>query len=217
MVLLVIKKSIISFKNIIFQHIGSKISPGSLKLFIDISFAFFEKIAYKFEKISSVYLEIYDEMVRKELNMIKINNKNNILVIGSGTLPATPILVAHKTKAKITAIDIDEKAVKKSTEYIKNLNLQDKINVRLGDGVTYPLKDFDTIFILYGIRKKREMISHLSKNVEKSTKIILRTILKDGKAKIDDTYIDLSEYFKIKDSAQSHSFGIVDSILLEKK
>jgi len=217
MVLFVIKKCVLSFKITIFQHIGSKIKPGSLKLFMDISFAFFEKIAFKFEKTSSIYLELYDEMVRKELDMIKTATKHDILVIGSGTLPATAVLIAKKTNVKITAIDIDEKAVKKSTEYIKNLNFHKRIDVKQGDGVVFPLKDFDIIFVLYGMRKQREMINHLSKDIKKSTKIILRTILKEGKAKIDDTYLDLSEYFKIKDSAQSNNFGIVDSILLEKK
>ena len=212
-----IKKYILAFKNTIFRHIGSKTKPGSFKFFMDISFAFFEKIAFKFEKISSIYLEIYEEMVEKELSMIKTSKEHLILVVGSGTLPATPIIIAHKTNAKITSIDIDEKAVKESNRYIRNLNLQDKINIIPGDGVDYPLKNFDIIFVLYGMRKQKEIIDHLSKNIKQSTKVIIRTILKDGKAKIDDNYLDLSEYFEIKNNVQSRGLGIVDSVLLEKK
>ncbi|MCJ7571830.1 MAG: 50S ribosomal protein L11 methyltransferase [Candidatus Thermoplasmatota archaeon] len=184
---------------------------------MDISFAFFEKIAFKFEIISSIYLDIYEEMVEKELSMIKTSKEHLILVVGSGTLSATPILIARKTNAKITAIDTDEKAVKESIKYIKSLNLEDRINIIQGDGVDYCLKDFDIIFVLYGIRKQKEMIDNLSKNIKKSTEVIFRTVLKDGKAKIDDKYLDLSKYFLIKKNVQSQCFGIVDSLLLKKK
>lgn len=211
------EKCIIYLKKIVFQHIGSKIKPGSLKIFMDISFVLFEKIAFSFEKISSIYLDMYKEMVQKELNMIKNTQKDNILVIGTGTLPATPMLIYSKTKSKITAIDIDKKAVKKSSEYVRNFNLQDRIKVLQGDGVFFPLKDFDVIFVLYGIRNQKEMINNLSKNIGKSTKIILRTNFEDGKARIDDVYLDLSKFFKVKENVQSYSFGIVDSVLLEKK
>jgi precorrin-6B methylase 2 len=213
----VIEKCVWTFKNIIFQHIGSKMKLGSLKFFMNISFVFFEKIAFKFAKISSIYLEMYEEIVEKELSMIKPSKDHLILVIGSGTLPATPIIIARKTNAKITAIDIDEKAVKESSEYIKNLNLEENINIIKGNGVNFSLKGFDIIFVLYGMRRQKEMIDNLSNNIKKSTKVILRTILKERKAKIDDEYLDLSEYFIIKTTVQSECFGIVDSVLLEKK
>jgi len=212
-----IEKYILTFKNLIFQHIGSKLKLGSLKLVINISFVFFEKIAFKFPKISSIYLDMYEEIVEKELSMINPSKEDSILVIGSGTLPATPIIIARKTNAKITAIDIDENAVKDARKYIKNLNLEENINVENGNGVNFSLIDFDIIFMLYGMRQQKEMIDNLSKNITQSTKVILRTILKDGKAIIDDVYLDLSEYFVIDKHVQSQCFGIVDSILLEKK
>ena len=138
-------------------------------------------------------------------------------MIGSGTLPATPIIIVRKTNTKITAIDIDENAVKNSRKYIKNLNLEENINVVNGNGVNFSLIDFDIIFVLYGMKQQKEMIDHLSKNITQSTKVILRTILKEGKAIIDDVYLDLSEYFVIDKYVQSQCFGIVDSILLKKK
>ncbi len=86
-----------------------------------------------------------------------------------------------------------------------------------GNGVNFSLIDFDIIFVLYGMRQQKEMIDNISKNITQSTKVILRTILKDGKAIIDDVYLDLSEYFVIDKHVQSQCFGIVDSILLKKK
>ena len=212
-----IEKCILSFKNLIFQHIGSKLKLGSLKFFMNISFVFFEKIAFKFPKISSIYLDMYKEIVEKELSMINPSKEDLILIIGSGTLPATPIIITRTTNAKITAIDIDENAVKEARKYIKNLNLEENINVIQGNGVNFSLIDFDIIFVLYGMRQQKEMIDNISKNITQSTKVILRTILKDGKAIIDDVYLDLSEYFVIDKYVQSQCFGIVDSILLKKK
>lgn len=212
-----IEKCVLTFKNIIFQHIGSKLKLGSLKFFMNISFVFFEKIAFKFPIISSIYLDMYEEIVEKELSMINPSKEDSILVIGSGTLPATPIIIARKTNAKITAIDIDENAVKEARKYIKNLNLEENINLVQGNGVNFSLIDFDIIFVLYGMRQQKEMIDNISKNIKQSTKVILRTILKDGKALIDDKYLDLSEYFVIDKNVQSQCFGIVDSILLKKK
>jgi len=205
------------FQNIIFHHIGKKIRPGSLKGFMDKTFVIFEKVAFNFEKIANFYLEIYEDMIENELSMLDLPKCKKILVIGSGSLPVTPILIAKKTDADIIGVDIDKKAIKKSLAYIKKIGLENQIKLVLANGLIYPVKDFDAIFMLYGIRQQKEMLSYLSKNMSNSTELIFRTVTDNGKIRIDYDYGDLSEWFKVVNNIKSYGLGEVDSFLLKKK
>ena len=204
-------------KKTIFQYIGDKIRPGSVKGLMDRIFVIIEKVAFNFEKIAEYYLGFYEEMIEQELSMLNVTSNKKILVIGSGSLPVTPILIARKTKAKILCLDIDRKAVQKSVEYINKIELSNQIQIKHSDGDNYPVKDFDIIFMLYGIRKQKDMLIYLSKNMDMSSSLIYRTTTLDDKIRIDYSFGDLSEWFEIKNHIKTRSFGEVDSFLLKKK
>lgn len=207
----------LSFVRIIFfEVITPKFNSAPFKNFMDYAYVIFEKFAYSFEILSSNYLKLYDELVEKEIKMAKISNKSNILIIGCGSLPATTALVGMKTNANIVAIDYDYKAIHKASIFIKNLNLESNIKIGYADGLKYPLKKFDVLFVLYGVKRQKEMLKHLSKNIESNTLVVFRTtqdILdqKFGGAKF------LSDLFIVKDFLSSESIYTSDSYLLSKK
>jgi len=198
-------------RRIIFNEIGDRLRPGSLKGFMDFAFAVFEKTAHNFEILSSFYLKQYEEIVENEIVLGDINAKDTVLVIGCGSLPSTAALVYQKTKASVAGIDIDPKAVNRAVVFLNNLNLKNKIKIDNADGLHYSVKNFDVIFVLYGVKKQKQIFEKLSKEMKKDARIIFRCPI--------DNYdkIDLNSYFIVKNNFRSSSLGIIDSFLLLKK
>ena len=204
------------FVYIFYRQIGTKFRTDALKFFWDIFFVVLEKIGFKFDVISSNYIKLYDDIVEKEICMAKISSKDRILVIGCGSLPATTALIAMKTKAEITTIDVDSRAVHEASYFFKNINLERQIRVEHADGLKYPINKFDVIFLLYGVQQQKEILTYLAENMQDTTKIIFRTVC-DTQGRLSNKSIDVSRLFLVKDHVSSEYLGSVDSLLLLKK
>jgi len=203
-------------QKLIFKRIGKKITTNALKNIMDLLFILFEKVGCKFEIISEIYLKMYQEIATKEVTMAKISSQDRVLVIGSGSLPATPILIVQNTHAQTTSIDKDCSAVNEATSYVKNHHLGQILTIECADGLQYPLEQFTVIVVLYGVKQPSEMLSHLAKRINQNTRVVYRTIT-DPHGKVMDKTLDLSTYFHIKDHVHSETLGSFDSFLLMKK
>lgn len=196
-----------------FKMIGPKLHPGSFKHVMDVCFIVFEKMAENFDVVASLYLEMYEEIVEKEIALAAISDSDRVLVIGCGSLPVTPLLLSMKTKAQVHAIDCDEKAVTDGLKFLTRKNLKDAITLEYADGSGFPAGNFDVIVVLYGVRGQELVFDTLSKTMKPSVRIVYRTVLKnDGKP-----LINISSFFTMKDSVRSYSLGVLDSLLLVKK
>jgi len=199
-----------------FEVLSPKFNVSKLKRLMNFLYILFEKVAYHFEIFYSNYLQLYDELLEKEIKLAKINSKDKVLVIGSGALPATCILIAKKTNAKVHGIDIDPVATKKSTNFVKNLNLNNLIDFELADGINYDYSNYDVIFVLYGIIQHQNLLVNLSNKIQENSRVIYRTS-EDVKEKIIGTNKILSDYFRIEDSFKSENIYLNRSYLLTKK
>ncbi|KYK26900.1 hypothetical protein AYK20_08490 [Thermoplasmatales archaeon SG8-52-1] len=202
--------------HIFFEGISAKFPPGSAKKLMDFSYVIFEKVANKFEIISSNYLNMYQELVDKEIKMAGLSSNDNVLVIGGGSLPITAVLIAMKKKAHIVVIDIDKKAVKEAVNYVKTHHLENKIEIVCADGTNYPTKKFDVIFLTYGLKKKEDIFNSLANNSKKNSRIIFRTVIGSQKEK-EKSIAELSKWFMVKDSIKSDTLPPSGSYLLLKK
>jgi D-arabinose 1-dehydrogenase-like Zn-dependent alcohol dehydrogenase len=214
--MIIINKLFSYSRKLFFEIISPKFSAIAFKDPINFLYVIFEKIAYHFEILYSYYLLLYDELIEKEIQMAKIKSDDSVLVIGSGSLPSTCILIARKTNAKIHGIDIDPKAVDKSTRFIKKLGLEKSISFELAEGINYDYNNFDVIFSLYGINDHNEILNILSKNINKNIRIVYRSVDQINEKNFD-TNKALSDNFIIKDSINSDIIYLVKSFLLTKK
>jgi len=203
-------------QSVVFRRIGNSFPTNSFKRFMDRLFVTVEKIGSKFQIFSEQYLNMYQEIVEKEIRMSPVKKKDRILIIGSGSLPTTAVLFALKTKASIVAIDKDPQAVDAATNYVKQFSLGNRLIIEHADGFSYPLSGFDVIVVLYGVTQQAEMIEHLAIHMHSDTRVIVR-IVTDTKGNILDDQINLSKYFVVKEQARSESLGSVVSFLLMKK
>jgi len=206
----------IFIQRIFFVKIGNKLRPGSLKNLVDLLFVMSEKLGHHFDIISSNYVGIYADVVREEIKLAKISSEDQILVIGAGSIPSTSIILAKETDAKIKSIDKDDEAAIKASKFIKKIGLENKIDIKSGNGLNYPVKDFNVIFILYGVKQKPELLQYLSKNINKNTRVVYRET-NDIQSKTNNKKIDLSKLFKIENIVTTKSFGSMNSYLLLKK
>lgn len=211
-------KKILSFlQKLVFSKVGDHIKPGSFKRTMDVAFVLFEKIAFAFEDLSTNYTNVYKQIVENELELLDNYSLKNILVIGSGSIPSTPILISKKSNAHVVCIDIDEHAIKKSNTLIKNRGLTHKIEIKPGDGNHISLEGYDAIFILYGMKSQRKILNYLSENLPRNVPVILRVVPQNDLALIDNEPYDLSTNFNVINKKRSHSWGLLDSYLLESK
>jgi 2-polyprenyl-3-methyl-5-hydroxy-6-metoxy-1,4-benzoquinol methylase len=203
-------------QQIFYKGISPKFRTGSLKTFMDSMYIFFEKFALHFDILSSYYLRLYDELVEKEVNMAKVTSDDLILVIGCGSLPATSLLIAMKTKAKIVSIDIDNEAIHNASWFIKHLNFEDRMKTENVDGLHYPVQRFDVIFVLYGVKQQKEILKYLSHNMKKNARVIYRTT-DDVQKEILGGSLYLSTLFHVENRVRSEKLYSMESYLLLKK
>ncbi len=203
-------------QHIFFEEFGPKFRVGTLKNLMDILFVIFEKLCRAFDFMSEYYLDIYHEIVEKEIKLAKISSKDKVLVIGCGSLPATSVLITTKADVDVISIDIDPKAVRGAISYVKKHCLESRIKIECADGLFYSVKKFDIIFVLYGVKRQKEIFEYLAKNMKDDARIIFRTAI-DANGQLTGEKIDLSNYFMVKNCIRSISLGVVDSFLLFKK
>jgi len=212
-----IDKRIFSFSRyLFFEIISVKFRTSSTKKLMDFLYAIFEKVATKFDIISSNYLNMYQELVDKELEMVGISQNDHVIIIGCGSLPITAILVATKTNAQVTAIDNDNFAVKEANKYIRKHHLEDKVKIEQADGESYPLKRFDIVYLSYGMKNKENIFKIITNNTKKNSRIIFRTVIGSQQENKKHTN-ELSKWFFVKDSIKSKTLPPAGSYLLLRK
>jgi len=211
-----VEKIFSKVRSIIFEGMGSGLQTGMLKNYMDRLFIIFEKIVHNFDIIAYNYLQLYEEIVEKELDMSCVSEKDRVLVIGCGSLPSTSAQIALKTDADVVAIDNDKKAVKDAKKFLSRLNLENRLIIENVDGRFYPVEKFDVIFVLYGVKQKKEVLTYLSGKIKKNARIVFRTTPNQF-VKIQSEQIDLSNLFVVKDRIHTMSLGPLDSFLLCKK
>jgi len=202
---------------VFYNYISSKFHTSSFKNFMDYTYIIFEKIAVNFEKLNISYINIYQELVEKEIKLSNISSDDSVLIIGCGSIPATSILVSKKSNAKkIVSIDYDLKAVKNAIKFINSSNFDKNLKFEHANGLNYSVKTFDVIFILYGIKKQDKILEYISKNVKDASRVIFRTT-NDSLVHFLGGKEFLEKYFKIEKSICSEKLNDTISFLLKKK
>jgi len=204
-------------KKIFYEDISPRFNVRSFKNIMNLFYVVFEKIVINFEFLSQGYIDMYKEFVEKEVCLANISSKDNVLVIGCGSVPATSILISRNSDPKnIASIDYDLKAIKNAIQFI-NHSISDKnLKFEHVDGMNYPVDNFDVIFVLYGIKKTEEILEYLSFKIKDTCRIIFRTTTDS----IDKTLREkklLEKYFKIEKSTYSEELKDTVSFLLVKK
>lgn len=110
--------------------------------------------------------------VKQEIHDYGICSKNQILFIGSGSMPITAFTISKEIGAQITCVDIDEEALNLSKKVAKKLGFS---NILFEKGIEdLDLSKYSHIIIASLVPFKCEILDKIRKVLPPSTKLILR-------------------------------------------
>jgi len=133
-----------------------------------------ESFFTKTNVLGLLYTRFYENLVTKEVEEVNTNSNDFVLQIGCGAVPYTAEVIARKTGAKVIAIDNDPKMVKRATAYVARQGIPSNIQIKYGDGMNYPLRDFDIIIISLGVRPIAPILKRILSEANDGTRIVFR-------------------------------------------
>lgn len=132
--------------------------------------------SYKNEKIAQYYNKTIGREYTKEYNECGITPDLKVLHIGCGAYPLTEIMLAHSNVHTVVGIDKNLLTVQRAQEVIQRRHLQGEISIEYGDGLCYPVKDFDVIIISSCSLPKVQILQYLFTAAKPHSKIIVREV-----------------------------------------
>lgn len=164
----------------------------------------FDKVSSNYDFLNRLLTFGIDVSWRKNVVKLVLGRKaRNVLDIATGTGDLA-IMFAKEDLDKITGLDISVGMLEVGKKKIKELNLEDKVEMILGDSEKLPFKDaaFDAITVAFGVRN--------FENLELGLKEIHRVLKPEGSLVVLETSQPSS--FPVKQGFQFYSKYIIPSI-----
>jgi SAM-dependent methyltransferase len=132
-------------------------------------------LAYKFERIADKYYKnSIGSEYEEEYRLLNISDGNKVIHIGCGAFPLSAIILVETTGATVLGIDKNRKKVEAANKLVRSKNLHHRIKIDHGDGVDYPVENFDTIIISGCVFPMLTTVDHVLEEAKHHCKIIIR-------------------------------------------
>ena len=159
----------------------------------------FNNIAKRYDFLNSFFSVGIDKMWRKKaLKVFKGKELNELLDVATGT--GAFALEAHKQLniKKITGVDISSGMLEYGNKKIKELQLENKISLLLGDSEDLPFNDnqFDGLTVAFGVRNFENLsagLSEMCRVIKPGAKAVVLEFSKPQKFPVKQLYFF---YFK---------------------
>lgn len=188
--------------------------------FLDFYWKFIEILALYIPRLEKYIVSLRKQSIQKECIMAEISPDDKILLIGCGPHPTTSLIVAEETQAKVVAIDKNIKAVNLASSYIQNKDLTDTIKIEQGDGIFYPVENFDVIFIAVNVWPIDLVLNHIFNKINYNTRVIFRDFKDDITDIITNGYLSKICFIKssfVHKGLNGQEISDHKSLLLKKK
>ena len=130
--------------------------------------AMFDRISPKYDVLNHLLSFNIDKVWRRKTAKIVSNNHSQtILDLATGTADLAITLARRNPQAHIIGMDISEKMLEIGKEKVKRQNLDNQIEVHLGDAASLPFEDarFDAVTVAFGVRNFEDLDRGLSEIV----------------------------------------------------
>ncbi len=131
-------------------------------------------LSYRFKRFAIKYQKTIITQYKRESELFNLKDAKNILHIGCGAFPISAMILYEVNGGKIVGIDKNSKFANLAAKLIKKKRLSDRIEIKHGDGISFPLDDFDTIIISGCSVPKIKVLKHIFQTAKPNTKIIVR-------------------------------------------
>jgi len=110
----------------------------------------------------------------KEIHLLNISSDETVLHLGCGALPSAAVFIAQEKNVHVVGIDNNKIAVRLAQSYIKKKQLSDRITIAYGDGVSYPVQQFDVIFIAINVWPIDRVLMHIVGTMKPTARILCK-------------------------------------------
>ena len=153
--------------------------------------AMFDRISPKYDALNHLLSFNLDKVWRrKTAKAVAKSQPKTILDLATGTADLAIALAKQNPQAHIIGMDISEKMLDIGKEKVKQRNLENQIELHLGDATALPFEDnsFDAVTVAFGVRN--------FENLEQSLFEIQRVLKPNGQLVILE--FSMPEKFPIK-------------------
>jgi len=126
------------------------------------------------EKTAERYERSVGREYKNECKAFNISKGKKILHIGCGSYPLTEMTIVRLFEVDVVGIDKNTKAVKRANEVILKKQFDKKITIKQGNGVDYPVEEFDMIIVSSCALPKTDILNHVFTKAKKNSIIIIR-------------------------------------------
>ena len=172
-----------------------------------------EKKFIRYPLLFKIYSYPYKYILKNEIKLGNISEKDKILNIGCGAIPFSAVYLSRLTGAKVEAIDYDAHACIRARKYIKQLKCNNKIIIKKGNGINYKVDNFDVILVALQAEPKKEILDNLFENCQTEARLILRKPRK----RFENQYDKLPEGYPIRDDISQPMLTFNKSVLYIKE
>ena len=130
----------------------------------------------------------YNQMVDDEINIAKIKDTDNVLVIGGGPVPMTAMMIHQRTQARLTIIDHDKNVIPKASKCLKHYCSHGEISLMHGCVKSIDLSPYTVIHIAKQVSPKACVLNHILTHAPKTTRVLVRLDKTDKALKQDTSY-----------------------------
>jgi histidine 2-aminobutanoyltransferase len=89
------------------------------------------------------YFQNIESCIEEEFGQFQVTRESTVLLVGSGSFPMTPLLIAGRTGSKVIGIDIDEEAVTMGRQVVDQLGKG--LNITLEFSLVEQLRDLKEV------------------------------------------------------------------------
>ncbi len=142
-------------------------------------FTFLELLAAKFEIFDKLLISWRKPVYLNEIRLAQVSSDEKVLLIGSGIIPHEAVFVVEETKAKVVGIDNNSMTIKLARSYVSKKGMSNYIKIEYGDGLNYPIGDFDVIFIAINVSPIDLVLEHIYNHMKDDAKILCKSFRND--------------------------------------
>ncbi|MBF4469715.1 MAG: methyltransferase [Methanobrevibacter arboriphilus] len=124
---------------------------------------------------SFTFFDRYEGLIKNESQLVKFDENKKIVFIGSGPLPLTLIMFNKIFKSKCIGIEMDEEIANLSRKVLKKINMEEKIEIIVGDEKTIQNIDYDIIMVAALAEPKERVFANVWELINEKTPVLYRT------------------------------------------
>jgi 2-polyprenyl-3-methyl-5-hydroxy-6-metoxy-1,4-benzoquinol methylase len=186
------------------------VSINLIRIFTNFFWRVVDTLSYKSERIAQFYIKSIRKEYLNEYQSLGLEKGKKILHIGCGPYPLTEISLAQHFNAQVVGIDNNQNIIKMAKEIVTRNNLDDQVRIEHGDGINYPVAEFDLIIISSCAIPKNMILENLLHNAKKDCIIIIREL----DIAMSDITLTTNKHKNVEIIKQSHHHPIPIILLI---